>query len=493
MESEVTESQIIAANLAHVGRKSVYGVLALISRQFLLQIIGTVAFIIITSRLSPRDIGIYTAVIAIQRVISFFTDFGLGAALVQKKENLTQADISTSFTLQAGITLGIFLIVFLSQSAIFSFFKLDLTSGMLLLSLVFSIFLSSFKVIPSILLEREIKFEKLIIPQLAEQLSFNIILIVLVFSNFGLASYTWAFLLSSLIGIPVYYMVSPWKPILGVDKVALHHLKFGTQFQIKNILATIKDDMLTVFLSKLLTFTQIGYIGFAQRISFMTYRFVVDSVTKVTFSTYSRLQEDVSVLKQAIEKSLFFVSATMFPLLVGLIVTIPFFISYYSHWHNKYEPAIISLIFFSLNAMVSSLSGILVNVLDATGKVKWTLYLMVFWTFLTWTLTPLLIWQFSYNGVAAASFLVTLTIGITIYLVKKHIPFLFWDSIKKPLLAAGIMGGAIYLFSHLFVSNFLTLFLCIIFGAIVYIGSFYVIARQELFEGVAIIRKRYEK
>ncbi len=118
---------------------------------------------------------------------------------------------------------------------------------------------------------------------------------------------------------------------------------------------------------------------------------------------------------------------------------------------------------------------------------------MVVWTFLTWILTPLLIWIFGYNGVAAASFLVTLTIGITIYLVKQYVPFLFWASIWKSLFASITMGVVIYTASHIFVTNFFTLILCILFGAIVYLGCFYAVARDEVYEGVQLIKRRYDK
>lgn len=476
-----------------IGKKSVHGILALISRQFFLQLISIVAFLIISSKLSSYEIGIYTAVIAIQRVISFVTDFGLGAALVQKKDSLTNDDITTSFTLQSGLTLAIFLLVFIFQFYIFSFFRLDYAGGMLLLTLVFSIFLSSFKTIPSILLERHIRFDKLIIPQIIESLVFNFVLILLVLKQFGIASYTWAFLLSSLIGIPAYYAVSPWRMRIGISRQSLHHLKFGTQFQIKNILATVKDDMLTVILTRFLSFGEIGYIGFAQRIAFLAYRFIVDSVTKVTFSTYSRLQEDKAVLKKAIEKSLFFVSSFMFPVLTGLILTMPYFIKYYSHWQNKWEPALFSLIFFCLNAMISSLSGILINVLDATGRVKITLYMMVFWTILTWTITPILIWFLGYNGVALASFLVTLTIGITVYFVKQFVEFELFRNINKPVISAVCMGIVVFIFTRLIVHDLITLSIVIMLGALTYLTCFYLIAKDELFEGISIIRSKYGK
>lgn len=476
-----------------ITRRSVHSVIALISRQFFLQIISTFSFVVISSFLLPSDIGIYTAVIAVQRIINFFTDFGFGAALVQKKEKITDEDIATTFTLQGGITLLIVVLVFLFRDQIAQFFNLNESGLRLLLVLVFTLFLSSFKTIPAILLERTVNFSKLIIPQIIEQLAFHIILIFLVIGKQGLDSYSWAFFVSGLVGVPFYYIVSPWKISIGIHRESLAHLKFGAQFQAKNILATIKDDFLTVILTRVLTFTEIGYIGFAQRIAFLVYRYVVDSVTKVTFSTYSRIQENTEHLRKGIEKSLFFVSAAMFPALVGVMIVAPYFIAYFPKWQNKWEPALVSLIFFCLNAMVSSLSGILVNVLDATGRVKTTLRLMVLWTGLTWILTPLLVFLYGYNGVAAATFLVTLTIVYTVKLVKQFVSFNLIDSIKAPSISTIIMGSVVFLLTKLMVHSMFSLLFVILIGGGVYTLFLFLLSKRELIQDFKLISRRYEQ
>ncbi len=476
-------------DLSILKKRSVHGVLALVSRTFVLNLVSLLAFVVISSQLAANQLGIYTAVIAIQRIISFFTDFGFGAALVQKKEDITKDDIKTAFTLQSVLTLFIFLVVFMLRGHISQFFRVGESGEVLLLVLVLTIFLSSFKTIPSILLERSVNFQKLIIPQIAESVFFNGILVVLLLKGFGISSFSWAFLVSSLIGIPVYYLISPWPIALGINRESLTHLKYGLQFQAKNILATVKDDLLTVILTKILTFTEIGYIGFAQRLSFFVYRYIVDSVTKVTFSTYSRIQESNEVLKKAIEKSLFFISASMFPLLLGLIVTSPYIISYYSKW-NKWEPAVISIVFFSLNALISSISGILINVLDATGRVKTTLKLMMFWTAATWILTPLLVFKYGYNSVAFSSFVISLSIGITVFLVKRIVNFDFIKSVYKPFLSSLVMLGVVLLLERFFVTNLLTLFGVIIVGGFVYSSLMFVIARNEFIEDVKAVLRR---
>lgn len=479
-------------DIAVLTRRSVQGVLALISRNFVLNVVSIFSFLLISSVLLPKDIGLYTAVIAIQRIISFFTDFGFGAALVQKKEEIKEVDLKTFFTIQAGTTLLIFVTVLLVRSQIASYFKLSPKAEMLLITLAFCVFLSSFKTIPSILLERKIQFQKLVIPQMVESLVFNILLIVLAFKGLGLASFTWAFLASSVIGVPFYYLVSPWNIGIGIDRNSLLHLKFGAQYQAKNILAAIKDDGLTLFLAKTLSFTELGYIGFAQKLAFYLYRYVVDSVTKVTFSTYSRIQGDLEVVRKAIEKSLFFVSSGIFPLLVGLIIIAPYLVKYFPGWQNKWEPAIISLVFFCLNAILSSMSGILVNILDANGKVKTTLSLMVLWTTLTWILTPIFIMLYGYNGVAIASFIVTLTIIVTIYLVRRIVYFHFFRSIYKPLIATGIMGIFVFLLSDLFIINLISLIIVAFIGGSVYLSCMYGLAKGELAQALHTLRKRHD-
>lgn len=461
-------------------KRSIRGVFTLISRTFFLNIISFAAFLVITSVLAASEIGIYTAVIAIQRVISFFTDFGLGAALIQKKGGLKQEDITTSFTIQALISFSIFIFITVFLGKFGAFFKLNMDAQRLLLVLVFTIFLSSFKTIPSILLERSLNFGKLIFPQIIESLVFNGILVILTLGGYGISSFSWAFLISSLIGIPFYYFVAPWKINIGINKESLNYLKYGIQFQAKNILGTIKDDLLTVILIRFLSFTQIGYIGFAQRLAFYVFRYVVDSVTKVTFSAYSRAQHDLAFLRQAVEKSLFFVSASMFPILFGLIIVSPYIIKFYPNWNNKWEPAIFSIVFFCLNAAVSSMSGILVNVLDASGKVRITLRLMVIWTILIWILTPLFIYLYGYNGVSVASFLVTTTIVYTVYLVKKIIDFKFLPSISKPLAASVLMTLVVYIASNIFAKDFLSLIFVILIGALIYSLSLFILAGKEL-------------
>src|SRR5690606_19447601 len=113
-------------------------------------------------------------------------------------------------------------------------------------------------------------------------------------------------------------------------------------------------------------------------------------------------------MRLAIEKSLFLISFFIFPIAVAIIMFSPFLVSFIPNY-GKWQPALLALSFYSLNSIFSSISTPLTNFLTAIGKIKVTLYFMVLWTAATWILTPLFIMLFGYNGVAAASFVVSLT------------------------------------------------------------------------------------
>lgn len=469
--------------------RTAVGIVALTSRTLILQVISLVAFSVLTVVLTPANIGVYVAVTAIMRIVNFFTDFGFGAAIVQRKNEVTQDDLKTAFSIQALITLGIFLIAFFLRYQIKIFFNLNDQSVQLLLVLIFTLFLSSFKTIPSVLLERKLHFKKLVYPQIAEALVFNILVVYFALNGYGVSSYTFSTLAAAIVGIPVYYLVSPWKISIGFSFTSIKILMYGVQFQAKSVLGTLKDDLLTTTLAKILTATELGMIGWGQKWAFFSFRFVVDSITKVTFSTYSRLQEDKKVLASSIEKSLFATSMVMFPILSGLILTSGYFVMFLPKY-QKWEGGLISLYFFCLNAAVSSLSNILVNVLDATGRVKTTLKLMVMWLSLTWIFTAILLYYFGYNGVAVASFLVTLTIFITIHEVKKIVKFSFIESIKKPLIATLSMSVAVYLFNQLFTKNLLFLFIGIGFGLLIYLVVIIKLAKSEIVDFIVKFKKK---
>jgi len=482
-----------AVDIALVTKKSIRGIFALVYRTFFIQVLGFVANFLLTIYLSPSIFGIFFVVSAAIAFLSYFSDIGLAAALIQKKESITDEELRTTFTIQQVLVISLVVIAFLFSGHVGNFYHLNKEGIFLFQALIISFFLSSLKTIPSIVLERNLNFEKLVIPQIVESLFFNVVVVVLAIKGFGIASFTFAVLARGITGLIAIYAISPWKIGFGFSKKSASKLlSFGIPFQANSFLALVKDDLLIAYLGKVLPIAQVGYIGFAQKWAFTPLRLIMDNVIRITFPSFSRLQHDKNVLGRALEKSIFAASFLIFPSLIGLVVLSPYFILLIPKY-TKWEPALLSLSFFAINAALSSVSTPLTNALNAIGKIKITLYLMVFWTVSTWVLTPLAIVFYGFNGVSYASAFIALSVVFVVIISKRFIKFAVLKILINPFLAAIFMGVVIYFLSPLVVKNIIMLILMIVFGAVVYFSTMFALAKNEILSDIKFVRENLKK
>jgi O-antigen/teichoic acid export membrane protein len=461
-----------------IATRSVKGVFALISRTFMIQVLTIIANFVLTIYLDPASFGVFFLVSSIVVFLNYFQDIGLAAALIQKKEEPTVEELRTTFTAQQALVLIVIIPTLIFSKNIASFYHLNTAGYYLFLMLIFSFFLSSLRTIPTVILERKLDFTRLVIPQIAESVAYNGALIVFAILGFKITSFTIAVTLQGIVGLIFIYAIQPWPIGLSFHKETFKKLiSYGLPFQANSILALIKDDLLTVYLGKVLPFAQVGFIGFAQGWAYMPLRLVMDNVIKITFPSMARLQHDHKALRIAIEKSLFLIAFFIFPIAVGFATLAPF-ITLIIPKYAKWEPALIALAFYSLSTIFSSISTPLTNFLNAIGKVKITLYFMIMWTVLTWVLTPLFIFLYGFNGVAAASFLISLTSILVLIVARRYVEF----SMIRPILPQFIAGLAMFGYIELskgFVHSLPVLILEILVAGVIYIAILFIIAHNE--------------
>jgi O-antigen/teichoic acid export membrane protein len=451
-------------------QKSVSGVVSYSFRTIALYLIAVGATAILSAYLSPEDFGIYFVVTSLIGLFTFLSDVGLAAALVQKKQTPTIAEQRTTFTVQQILAVTIFLLAVGLTPFWVRYWGPDKQGLELIYVMAFSFILASFKTVPSILLERKLDFHKLVIPQVVEQICFYTIAVVLAIKGYGVRSFTIAVLVRGFVGVITIYLIQSWQIGFALSKQALSGLiNFGAKFQLNDLLARLKDDLYIVVLSKFLSAGEMGYIGWAKRWSMFPYQFSVNSVVAITFPTYSRLQEHKPQLKKAIEKSLYFISLIIFPVLMGMIAIARPLIEIVPQYH-KWLPALPSLYLFCINIGWAAMSSPLTNTLNAIGQINKTLKLMIMWTGLTWALTPLGLKWFGFSGVALVSALVATTSLATIYMVKQVIDLRFLDQIWRQLIASIIMGTVLITFSNYWSQSFIWLGLGVLLGVIIYMA-----------------------
>lgn len=476
-------------DLTTIANRSIRGVFSLT----LGQLINTLLVFLLTVFIDPRTFGVFVVVSAAISILTYFSDIGLAAALIQKKEKVTAEDLKTTFTIQQLLVMVIITIAFFLSPIVASFYNLDKLGIQLFQALLLAFFLSSLKTIPSIILERNLQFQKLVIVQILETFVFNATAVVLAINNFGIASFSYAVIIRGIVGVLAIYIVSPWRITFGIcRKSAKKLLSFGIPFQANSLLALIKDDFFTIILGKILTFTELGYIGFAQKVALMPLRLLMDKLIRVTFPAFSRLQEDSVNLKIAIEKTIFGIAFFVFPATFGIVILAPFAIHIIPKY-SKWEEALPLLTFFAINAILSSISTPLTNMLNAIGKINITLRLMIFWTLSTWVLTLILIQIIGFLAVAVASAIIASSVVLVVFIARNYVAFNIISSISYPLISAIFMGTILYFATPLFVKDLVTLVLAILLGGVVYVATLVALGRQTLISNIKIVLRTFRQ
>jgi O-antigen/teichoic acid export membrane protein len=210
--------------LEAVKKRAVKGVAVLTGRTFLLNVLTLVATGFLTVFLEPYELGIFWIVSAVVNFLRYFSDIGLAAALIQKKEQLLGADLNTTFLVQQILVVLLLVILFIVSPLLQQYYDFDYHSRFLLYALGIAFFLSSLKTIPSALLERELNFGKLVIPEVLENVVYNLSAVFFAWQGYGITSFAYAVLARGVVGLVSIYILKPWFPGMIFSRKALRKL-----------------------------------------------------------------------------------------------------------------------------------------------------------------------------------------------------------------------------------------------------------------------------
>ncbi|MFA5024887.1 MAG: oligosaccharide flippase family protein [Candidatus Shapirobacteria bacterium] len=415
--------------------QTTHNILFLTLRNFGIQGISVIGFFLLTIILGKGEVGLFAIVAESIGILGYFSDVGLASALIQQKEEPDKLSLRTTFTVQQ-----ILVLLCLISVAIF-YPHLSQTKGYgsrelwIMLSLCFSFLVASLKTIPSIKLERHLNFKLISTIDIIENTLFYVIAVIFAFLGFGVYSYAIATFIKSTVGLIVIYRYSSWPIGFAFSaKTAKKLFSFGIPFQLNSLIAMAKDRFSNLLVAGILGRDSFGILSWAQKgpripLSFM------DAIMRVTFPTFSRLQDEKEFLRKSLTKSTFFIALIVFPSLMGICLIASDFINLIPKY-DKWLPAIIPLYFYAASYAIASVTTPITNAFNATGKIKTTTKLMVMWTVLTWIFYPILSYKFGYIGTAIAALVVGLSSFVVWYLAYKYFEVNILKTIFHPLVAS---------------------------------------------------------
>lgn len=456
------------SQIPNIKQKGLFGILYFLGNSTYSAALGLAANLAFTIFLKPAEYGLYFIVLSIMTIFGYFTDLGLAASLVQKK-NPQEEEFYTAFTIQLVLVTGVVFVGFLLIPLIVYIYHLSNEGIALYRAMLLSLFVLSFKSIPSTRLERQLEYSKIVLTQAIENTIFYTISIALLFSNFGIYALAIGVIVRSFVGTFFMYYFTRWRPMLAFNTIhARSILRFGIPFQSNVILAFLKDDLLNLYLASRLGLTNFGYMGWGKKWAEAPLRIILDNTNRVLFPILSKFQDQKDKIAGMIEKNIFYNSLILMPIFAGAYFAMPLFVLVVPRY-QKWEIAITSFSFFLLSSLFVSFITPCINVFNAIGKVKTSVGFMILWIFLNWLTVPLLVTTYGFTGVSVAFSINALSFLLVLYELKKQVNFRFLHAIYHPFVATVCMVFVLFTLSFVQFSPSLKLAATIALGAGTYI------------------------
>lgn len=467
-------------NVKSIKSKSLISFISLLFQSGYAALLGLAANLILTILLTPAIYGMYITVLALISLLNYFSDIGLAASLIRKK-TVSENDIKTTFTVQQILIVTLIAIGFILTSSISSFYNLPKEGIYLYWALLASFFISSLKTIPSVFLERKIKFHRIVFVQIIENTIFYISVSLLAYMGYGLTSFTISVLLRAVVGLVLIYSVSFWIPRIGISLKSLKELlAFGFPFQANSFLALFKDDLITLFLGKVIGFEGLGYIGWAKKWAEAPLRIIMDNLTKVLFPLIAKIQDNKEKISRVFNNVIYFQTTLLAPLMTLGVFLMPHVV-YLIPKYSKWAPALPFFYIFVLSSFLVTYSAPFISLFNSLGKVKISFVFMLVWTTLIWLLTPLFTREFGLYGFPLAHLSLSLSFIFVVLTVKKFIRINLFSLIYKPIISTVIMGIVLVLLtSTLPETSFLSAGLLLSTGSMIYFLSMLLIFKTNL-------------
>jgi len=305
--------------------------------------------------LSPEEFGLMALALVAIKFGSYFSDFGLAAAIQQKKE-IHDSDIQTSFWFSVIAGLLLFLITLtLAEPLAFFFDTPELSPVIKLVALSFLLIGASATSLG--LLKRRMQFKYLSIMETTIYLVSNgIIGIMLAYYGYGVYSLAIAYLSQLLFTLLGAYLKTRHSIKINLNIADYKHvLNFGGGYSIASFMTFIGSNIDHILIGKFFPAAELGLWNRSRNIIFMpTYSLLV-SITGVLLPAYSKHQHDNQRFSELYLKSLTMTGFILIPIGGGMFSAAPQLVEVLlgSNWRTAVPLVQLSALFVPVELLAS--------------------------------------------------------------------------------------------------------------------------------------------
>lgn len=349
--------------------KAKRGIKMLMGRQVLLQVAGLFTGIILARKLSPAEFGLFAIATFLVQLFAFFGDFGLAGSFIQRESEPTDYERSVAFTLQQILTVIIVILLWITAPWLASFYpKAPPETAWLIRALAIGLYLSSWRTMSALQLERHLRYTELAIIEVVENLTYQGLAVGLALTGYGVWSFVWATLAKSVLGALGTYFASPWKVNFAYEsKIAKAILRYGVPFQLQAIVNQISAWVTPVIVGPLIGPAAVGYLGWASAQGRRPL-ILVDNVMRVAYPHFARIQNDREEVLRILIRYIMYLLLPFGLWFALIVVAAPSAVTWI--YTNKWSPAVPALMLYSAGMFLDLLQWTFAVTLNAIGLVS---------------------------------------------------------------------------------------------------------------------------
>ncbi len=349
-----------------VRSRALSGLKALAMRTFASQGLRVISSLTLARLLYPGDYGVFGVVAYLTGLGMFLGDVGLSSALVRQHREPDEDETLTVFIGQQILTGLVVLTLLIAAPLLVHAYKLSGNAVLLLRVMACGLFFASLRIVPMMVLERELQFGRIARCEFLENLVLTVGTIFLAWRGCGAWAFAGGGLLRSATGLIAVWLASPYRP-RGRFRLSIvkRLMGFGVAFQLNALVPTILSGWLPLFGARLLGTISLGLINWA--INLASIPMMLSTIlNRVAFPAYSRLHAEPEAFASALIASIRRISAIFWLLIpAAIIVCPPALPLVFSH---RWLPAVPLVQWLCWESVVQVLIGLLASAQNASGR-----------------------------------------------------------------------------------------------------------------------------
>jgi len=278
--------------------------------------------LVLAKLLLPEQFGVVGMATIFTGFVQVLTDLGIGAALIQRKdENLSDDHYNTAFWTGIIWSVCLFIIMSLIVAPLAANFYNQPILEVLIPAISIGILLTPINMVNKSQLTKRMDFKSIARINNATTIIAGIITLILAFCGAGIWSLAFNSSAPILFAVPFYFKASGWYPKFSWSKKAFKDVfSFGVFASLTNIVNYITNNIDYMLIGKLLNAQLLGAYTLAFILTDTFKNRIMSVMNNVMYPFYGNAQDDLAKVKRYYLKVIQWNSVVIYPIMAVFVV-----------------------------------------------------------------------------------------------------------------------------------------------------------------------------